>query len=69
MPDYQKAKIYAIKSHQTEMIYIGSTTQTLSQRIAKHKQNYIKNGTTSSKEILKYEDYYIELIDLDQMQK
>ena len=39
MPDYQKGKIYAIKSYQTEMMYIGSTTQTLSQRIAKHKEN------------------------------
>ena len=63
MPDYQKSKIYAIKSYQTEMMYIGSTTQTLSQRIGKHKENYIKNGTTSSKQILKYEDYYIELIE------
>jgi len=64
MINYQNGKIYAIKSYQTELIYIGSTVRPLSQRIAKHRVNYNKNGKTSSKEILKYDDYYIELIEL-----
>jgi hypothetical protein len=64
MINYQNGRIYAIRSHQTELIYIGSTTQSLSQRIAKHKINYKNNGVTSSREILKYPDYYIELIEL-----
>jgi len=63
MPDYQKGKIYAIKSYQTEMIYIGSTIQPLSKRLGTHKANYIKNIAISSREILKYEDYYIELVE------
>jgi hypothetical protein len=59
MPDYQQGKIYCIRSHQTEQIYIGSTTQTLVRRLAKHKCE-----PTSSKLILQYQDAYIELIEL-----
>jgi len=64
MANYQNGRIYAIKSYQTELIYIGSTTQILSKRLGEHRINYKKNGVTSSKEILKYPDYYIELIEL-----
>jgi hypothetical protein len=63
MPDYQNGKIYSIRSYQTELIYIGSTTQSLSKRLGKHISDY-KNGVISSKELLKYDDYYIELIEL-----
>lgn len=64
MPNYQNGKIYALKSHQTENIYIGSTTQKLCQRLGKHRRTYeIYGGECSSKEILKYPDYYIELIE------
>jgi hypothetical protein len=63
MPDYQNGKIYSIRSYQTELIYIGSTTQSLSKRLGKHRENYKKNGEVSSKELLKYSDYYIELIE------
>lgn len=67
MPDYKLSKIYAIRSHQTDLIYIGSTTQSLAVRLAEHKRD-IKNRIgkrqpCSSKEILKYEDVYIELIE------
>ena len=67
MPDYKNGKIYAIRSHQTEQIYIGSTTQSLSIRFAEHKRD-IKNRVgkrqpCSSKEILQYPDAYIELIE------
>jgi hypothetical protein len=64
MPNYQNGKIYAIKSYQTELIYIGSTVRPLSQRLGQHRSNYKKNNTgISSKELLKYSDYYIELIE------
>jgi hypothetical protein len=64
MPDYQKSKIYALKSHQTPHIYIGSTTKLLSNRLAGHKYDFKnKNSYISSKEILKYDDCYIELIE------
>ena len=62
MPNYQNGKIYAIKSHQTEDVYIGSTTQKLCQRLGKHRVDY-KDGKGNTKHILQYEDYYIELIE------
>jgi hypothetical protein len=61
MPDYKQGKIYAIRSHQTEQIYIGSTTQTLPVRFGEHKK---KTNACNSKLILQYEDAYIELIEL-----
>ena len=63
MPNYQNAKIYTIRSHQTEQIYIGSTTQSLANRLCGHKCD-LKNGKVgSSKEIIKYDDAYIELLE------
>ena len=61
-------KIYSIRSHQTDLIYIGSTCETrLSARLSKHKWNYkayLKEGRYyTSFEILKYADAYIELIE------
>jgi len=65
--DYKNSKIYCIRSHQTDKIYIGSTTQTLAQRLAAHRKNFkcYPNGKTSyttSFKILEYKDAYIELI-------
>jgi hypothetical protein len=69
MPDYKQGKIYCIRSHQTENIYIGSTTQTLAQRLGKHRSCYKNHNDekyhyVSSFELLKYDDHYIELIEL-----
>ena len=60
-------KVYAIRSHQTDKIYIGSTTQLLCKRLGDHKANYKQFLITekmhmSSVELLKYDDAYIELI-------
>jgi hypothetical protein len=68
MPDYSKGKIYALRSHQTDDIYIGSTIQALSVRIGEHKRTYKKyiNGNSNSLtsfELIKYDDCYIELIE------
>lgn len=60
MPDYKLSKIYAIRSHQTDQIYIGATVQSLAVRFAEHKK---PTNKSNSKEILKYEDAYIELIE------
>jgi hypothetical protein len=67
--EFQHGKIYTIRSHQTNKYYIGSTNQlTLAQRLGKHRRNYKKylinntKGYISSFEILKYNDYYIELL-------
>jgi len=67
--DYNNGKIYTIRSYQTDDIYIGSTTQTLTKRLSTHKSNFKrwKNGKhsyTSSYELIKYGDAYIELLEL-----
>jgi hypothetical protein len=66
--NYNNGKIYSIRSYQTDNIYVGSTTQSLSKRLSKHKAhfNIWKNNNKkyySSFEILKYDDAYIELIE------
>jgi hypothetical protein len=61
MPDYQKSKIYKIESCKTELIYVGSTTyETLKRRMECHQST---TKSISSKEILKYADARIELIE------
>jgi hypothetical protein len=57
-PNFQNGKIYAIRSHQTDKIYIGSTTQPLSVRFGGHKRT-----PCSSREILQFDDCYIELLE------
>ncbi len=68
MPKYQNGKIYSIRSHQTGDVYIGSTTQTLAQRLSVHKSKYKRynNGKrryVTSFQILAYDDAYIELVE------
>ena len=62
-----KAYIYTIRSYQTDLIYIGSTTQSISRRMTGHRRDYKlwldkKKNYITSCEILKYEDCYIELL-------
>ena len=66
--DYKNGKIYCIRSHQTDDIYIGSTTSPLYKRFYNHKSGYNswKKGErnyTSSYSIMGYNDAYIELIE------
>jgi hypothetical protein len=71
MPNYSKGKIYRIysPSHLEDGEYIGSTTQALAVRMASHRSDYRryisgkKTILCSSKDILKYEDARIELIE------
>ena len=68
MPDYQKGKIYCIRSHQTDKVYVGSTVQELSMRMCGHRKDFknYKNGKycyVTSFDILDYDDAYIELIE------
>ena len=67
MPNYGNGKIYSIRSHQCEDIYIGSTTQSLAKRLGDHRSGFkrYQNGKghyVTSYDILKYNDHYIELI-------
>ena len=68
MRNYQNGKIYAIRSYQTDDVYIGSTTQSLSKRFSKHKEGYKrylngKDSNVTSYNIIKFDDVYIELIE------
>lgn len=49
MTKYLNSKIYKLHSYDNELVYIGSTIQTLSQRYGGHKANFKKNQTTTSK--------------------
>jgi len=61
--DYSKGKIYCIRSPNTDLIYIGSTCQKLSQRMGEHRINIKKNRNTTSKIIFEYGEPYIELLE------
>jgi hypothetical protein len=52
-------KIYQIVCNETKEVYFGKTTQTLEERLSKHKIN----NTTSSKQIIDRDNYYIQKID------
>ena len=70
MPDYKNSKIYKIVSpNNPDLIYYGSTTQSLSLRMSGHRSSYrmyisgeIKYYI-SSYDILKYEDAIILLVE------
>ena len=68
MPNYLNGKIYEIRSHQTEQVYIGSTVERLSARMSKHRADFKRykagkmNYITSFK-MLDYPDAYIELVE------
>jgi len=65
MPNYQNGKIYKIRSEIGNCQYYGSTTNKyLCNRLASHKQQLSRGGTITSKEVLKYDDAVISLIEL-----
>ena len=69
-PKYMNGKIYVIRSHSTDDIYVGSTYGSLGNRHSRHKTHYRfhsqgrpKYGYISSFEIVKHGDSYIELLE------
>lgn len=68
MVNYNNGKIYSLRSHQTELVYVGSTTQPLYKRKGQHMTGYKKYlkgkySFTTSFELCQYDDMYIELIE------
>ena len=63
MPDYQNGKIYTIRCRtDNSKIYVGSTTTTLSKRIAEHRSASKKQTKTQWYNNVEYwTDWYIEL--------
>jgi hypothetical protein len=66
MPDYQKAKIYKLFSPSKNLVYYGSTTESLSTRLAKHAYCFRHpekyNGKRDASIIMECNDYKIELV-------
>ena len=65
---YSSGKIYALKSAQTDKVYIGSTIRPLKIRLSNHKKDYNrynqgKGHYKYSNELVKYDDAYIELLE------
>jgi hypothetical protein len=61
--------IYCLKSKHTDKVYVGSTEKTLDDRFRQHKRDYKKYLTgkyscITSFEILKYNDCWIELLEI-----
>jgi CRISPR/Cas system-associated endonuclease Cas1 len=63
MPDYANAKLYAIRSHQTDKVYIGATCNALNVRMAQHRSHHKANSNITACIMLEYSDAYIELIE------
>ena len=66
--DYNNGRIYCIRNHITDDIYVGSTTQALSKRMQKHKfsMKYERDNKTlvyQKMNELGAEHFYIELIE------
>jgi len=74
MVNYRKGKVYAIRSHKGDKVYVGSTTnEYLSTRMALHRNQFNKwslgqeSGSCSSRELFNeygVENCYIELLKL-----
>jgi len=69
MPNYQKSKIYKLWSPSKNLVYYGSTTETISRRLSKHLTDYNRYDATTKKKyvnsfkILECSDYKIELVE------
>jgi hypothetical protein len=69
MPNYQRGKIYRIISPSKNLVYYGSTIQSLGKRIADHLCNLNRYSNNISKTyylsflVLECEDYKIELVE------
>lgn len=68
MPNYANGKIYTIRCRSDDtLIYVGSTTQELSQRLAKHRSDCKKGRCCSLYNKIinsNWDDWYIELYEV-----
>ena len=60
MPNYSNGKIYKIHSSKYNLVYIGSTTQTLAQRMTTHRTEKSK---CSSAKLFEFDDVKISIIE------
>ncbi len=67
MPDYQNGKIYTIRcKNDNTLIYVGSTTMTLSKRMAEHRYASYTNNIRKLYSCVNgnWDDWYIELYEV-----
>jgi len=67
--DYKNSKIYVIRNHCNDFVYVGSTTQSLSKRFSWHKADMKKKNKQNIQIYKAYnelgmENFYIELLEL-----
>jgi group I intron endonuclease len=76
--DYQNGKIYVIRNHVNLLVYVGSTTQALSKRMAYHRSDYKRFPTYKLYQAcneIGIDEFHIELIEMfpceckDELQK
>ena len=58
-----KGYVYIIRSHKTEEVYYGSTTQLLCKRMAGHRTAFKRGIIFTASKILKFDDAYIEQVE------
>jgi group I intron endonuclease len=68
MPDYQKGKIYCLRNTVNDMVYVGSTTQLLCERMRLHRSDANKEKKSNVKVYKAFKDlgvekFYIELLE------
>lgn len=66
MPNYQNGKIYVIRNHVNDKVYVGSTTMTLSQRMSHHRRTAQQKPAVklyAAFHELGIEKFYIELLE------
>jgi len=66
MPDYAKGKIYKILNNVDDEVYVGSTIETLSQRMSRHRRLVITRPQIQIYQhmtLVGADNFYIELIE------
>ena len=63
MPDYSQGKIYKLTCSNEQLVYIGSTTQTLEFRLIQHKCDADRGNGVTSSELFNYDDVTITLLE------
>jgi group I intron endonuclease len=64
--NYQNGKIYVIRNHLNLLVYVGSTTQALSKRMAYHRQDYKRKSTSKFYQAcneIGIDEFHIELLE------
>lgn len=58
MPDYKTGKVYKIVDLNENLVYVGSTTKTLSQRMSGHRYEYTKRRERIDSSVFQIFDKY-----------